>query len=180
MKKDLTDYEKKVFDDLPKEADLNPALRKKIINKLKSDGMIYPDRVNKNWQLWTASMAASILFFITGFLVGKKSLNEKINPAFGYAILLYEDEQFIKGEPLARATEYRDWMLSVSSQGFYIKGQELSEESSVINLSGSDGRVLSGYFLMEANSLEEAVGLAETIPHVKYGGGVEVKKFVNR
>ncbi len=185
MNEDLTDYEKKVFDNLPKKADLNPALREKTVQKLKSDGMIRAVPVKRNGLRWAASVAASILLFISGLKIGQWSViiepvDDEINPALGYAILLYEDEQFIQGEPLARAEEYGDWMRSVSGQGYYIRGQELSDESSAINLPTTTEHVLRGYFLLEAHSLEEAIGLVETIPHVKYGGGVEVKKFVNR
>jgi hypothetical protein len=41
--------------------------------------------------------------------------------------------------------------------------------------SRSPAGVLAGYFVLEAEDLEEAERLAATCPHVAYGGAIEVR-----
>lgn len=185
MRNELTDNEKKVFEQLQKEAKPNPELRNRIVHQLKSDGLVRPDKARRIWLNWAASIAACILFFFLGQYVAYTTTNIEpwrsyIDPQHGFAIILYEDDNFVEGEALARAAEYGEWMHSISEQGIRIQGQELTSESTTINATGSSERVMSGYFLLEANTLEEAVEIASDIPHVKYGGSVEVKKFINR
>jgi hypothetical protein len=65
-----------------------------------------------------------------------------------------------------------------------VDAHKLASDARVMTTSGGDiavassldpERVLGGYFLIKAGSLEEAVELSKTHPHLKYGGEVEIR-----
>jgi hypothetical protein len=55
-----------------------------------------------------------------------------------------------------------------------LKGEDLQV------LSGDEEKRTTGYFLVEANSFEDAIAVAAANPHIKYGGSIEVKPFMVR
>jgi hypothetical protein len=80
--------------------------------------------------------------------------------------------------------EYRQWAIDRENEGRLVSAEKLASttrvmtkaagEISVTGDTGSD-RVLGGYFLITAPSLDDALGMARTHPHLKYGGEVEVR-----
>jgi hypothetical protein len=64
--------------------------------------------------------------------------------------------------------EYRKWAQAVSADGVSIRGEKLRDEA---------GETLSGFFIVEAPSLEAARAIAATCPHVRYGGRIDVREI---
>jgi hypothetical protein len=80
--------------------------------------------------------------------------------------------------------EYRDWAMQRQAEGRLVAAEKLAGETRVmhgrgealaVTESADSDRVLGGYFLITAPSLEDALALAKTHPHLKYGGEVEVR-----
>jgi hypothetical protein len=80
--------------------------------------------------------------------------------------------------------EYRAWAEARAAEGRLVSAEKLSDatrvmtgrgESLSIATSSKTDRVLGGYFLITAPTLEDAIALAKTHPHLKYGGEVEVR-----
>ena len=81
--------------------------------------------------------------------------------------------------------EYNAWCQEMAKAGKFLGGEKLADEGGkVITQSGvTDGpfaeskEVLGGYFTILADSYEEAVELASSSPHVKYGASTHVRQI---
>jgi hypothetical protein len=80
--------------------------------------------------------------------------------------------------------EYRQWAFARDAEGRLVSAEKLSDETRVMEGSGehmtiaadaNSDRVLGGYFLITAPSLDDAIELAKSHPHLKYGGEIEVR-----
>ncbi|HXV14268.1 MAG TPA: YciI family protein [Candidatus Krumholzibacteria bacterium] len=80
--------------------------------------------------------------------------------------------------------EYRQWALDREKEGRLVSAEKLADDTRVmagrgdqmtIATSAHSDRALGGYFLITAPSLDDAIALARTHPHLKYGGEVEVR-----
>lgn len=189
MKEELSDYEKEVFEKLSREELPSPSLEKRIISKLKSENLIITDTFQMNTYLkWAVSVAAAVLIFFSGHYLGKKSVEETIiDPNMGYMLIIKEDDNFKPGEPYEMFQEYSSWMENTFKKGVNITGQELKNEAVVVDsqkkleyLDESTSDKVTGYFILEAPSLELALEVARDNPHLKYGGSIEVKEYMVR
>ena len=181
----LSKYEKKLFRQLPREKSPPEQLEKRVVEKLKKEGLIRKKAFQTYIRRFISSAAAIILFF--GGIYFERLTTEdmqKIQPNRGYMLLLHEDEKFQPGKPMEMFNEYKKWMESTQEQGITITGQELKAESVLVSDSGSHqeerGYRTTGYFILEAESLDKAIKVARANPHTKYGGIVEVKPFMTR
>jgi len=84
--------------------------------------------------------------------------------------------------------EYKQWAEQMARQGKLVGGDKLAEHGGKL-LRGSAGKliitdgpfaeakeVLGGYFVINANSLDEAVELSKSCPHIKYGSSIQVRQ----
>lgn len=80
--------------------------------------------------------------------------------------------------------EYRQWALDRQKEGRLVAAEKLADETRVMTGRGDQltiastahsDRALGGYFLVTAPSLDDAIALAKSHPHLKYGGEVEVR-----
>ncbi len=80
--------------------------------------------------------------------------------------------------------EYRQWALDREKEGRLVSAEKLADETRVMTGRGDQmviatdahtDRALGGYFLITAPTLDDAIALAKTHPHLKYGGEVEVR-----
>ena len=183
----LNENDQRLFDQLEKELQPPAYLEEQLVNQLKFEGHIKENTMNKTGRI-LMGMAASILLFLGGTWFGQSSSDQiTIAPELGYLLLLHEDDRFTPGDPMEMFEEYGTWMENTSARGVKITGQELVNEAVLVrqgapNVSqGADAEIrTTGYFILEANSLEEAIAVAQENPHVKYGGTVEVKAYMNR
>jgi hypothetical protein len=83
--------------------------------------------------------------------------------------------------------EYMAWRESLERDGHFAGGEKLADEGGR-TLSMRDGQVrvtdgpyaeakevMGGYFIVSAASYDEAVEIARTCPHLKYGGRIELR-----
>ncbi len=184
---ELTPEERAAFDELSN-FKLPPAsLEARVINELKNQGLIEKQKTMNIYLKWTASVAASVLIFFAGSYWGKQSIeNSDIDPNLAYMLILHEDESFRPGDPMAMFEEYGNWMQDIIDRGIKITGHELDNEAVMVKASsethfGEEATErTSGYFIVEAESREEALEIARKNPHVKYGGTIELKPYVVR
>lgn len=191
MKEELSNYEKKLFSRLKREEQPPAALERRIIDELKSNHLITSK--TKTYKMnttlkWAASIAATVLLFFIGNYVGKQSTAvQAIEPSRGYMLILHEDDLFKPGEPYEMYQEYAGWMENTMAKGIVMTGQELKNEAVIIDnqqnvkhLDETSARKTTGYFILEAESLEIALEVAKSNPHIKYGGTIEVKQYMVR
>jgi len=177
------------FDRLEKETTPPARLEESIIAKLKSEGLIMTTRPRFLFLKYAASLAAALCLFFGGmfFESQRSAAPAGIDPAHGYMLILHEDAGFKQGEPRAMFEEYSNWMHKTLDRGVKIDGQELKNEAAIVSgdrqvaMLGADaGEKITGYFVIEAASMDEALEVAKDNPHVKYGGSIEVKPFMVR
>jgi hypothetical protein len=149
-------------------------------------------------------VAAAAAVFAIGFLTGNRNVEATKTeeapaqvasaPAASeenqYMLLMFTRGEDASDEPMTDANyeaivdEYRQWAVDRASEGRLVDAHKLASDARVMTTSGGDiavassldpERVLGGYFLIKAGSLEEAVELSKTHPHLKYGGEVEIR-----
>lgn len=88
------------------------------------------------------------------------------------------------------ANQFMAWFNRLSQHGTVLAGNPLEAEGKVV--SGKGGRVVAdgpfaeskeaigGYFLVQADSLEEAVAIAKDCPALAYGTKVEVRPVAEK
>jgi hypothetical protein len=103
------------------------------------------------------------------------------NPA-DYADLSPEQMQTV-------VQEYGAWVQAMGKAGKFVGGEKLADEGGKVitrngtGLSVTDGpyaeskEVLGGYFIVNADSYDEAVEIARGSPHAKYGCATHVRQI---
>ena len=84
--------------------------------------------------------------------------------------------------------DYKDWRNKVAEQGKLVGGNKLRDEGGR-HLTGANGsfrvtdgpfaeakEVIGGYFMITADSYDEAVDISRDCPHLKYGGRIELRE----
>ncbi len=163
-------------------------LEDKVVARLKSEKLIRPRNTRRLITQWVVSAAASVLIFLSGQYYGQLNTTDmiEIEATKGYMLLLHEDERFRPGDPMEMFEDYKSWMENAYASGVKITGQELKNEAVLVTVGEQVAvgeaaqKKTTGYFLLEADTMEEALKVAQANPHVKYGGVVEVKPFMVR
>lgn len=183
---ELTPEEKKAFEALADQQPPSAFLEEKIVNALKDEGLIKKQVTMNQFVKYTVAVAASVLLFLAGTFTAKQSGTVvEIDPMKGYMMILKEDQGFRPGDPMEMFNEYAAWMNATGERGVKITGQELQNEAwrlsadGTTNLNNQEVRT-TGYFIIEAATAEEALAVAQDNPHLKYGGTIELKAYMNR
>jgi len=163
-------------------------LEDNIVTSLQKEGLIKPTITMHTYIKFALGIAASLLVFFVGSYVGQQSIppTEEINPQYGYIMILKEDASFSPGDPMDMFEEYSSWMENLYAKGVKITGQELKAEAFRVTneqttpLDGVDGERTTGYFVIETPTEAEALEVVKDNPHLKYGGIIELKAFMNR
>lgn len=112
-----------------------------------------------------------------------------------YLLLIYHNEPqrvaWTPDEQAAIYTEYRTLRQDLQNQGKFLGGNELKPTTTATTVRVRDGKQsvtdgpfaetkeqLGGYFLIEANDLDEAIAIAARIPTAR-NGSIEVRPVVN-
>ena len=163
------------------------ALKDRVITTLLQRRLL---RRKSTARRWIGLVAAAIVLFAAGLLVGRRPrpAPEATGPQF--ALLLYEDSEYHRDmSQQAAIAEYSAWAHSVRGSGHAISGTPLDPRSWVLHSSGRDVEVLprgvgaeagtmSGFFIIGASSEAEALAIARTCPHLRHGGRIAVRPVI--
>lgn len=131
-----------------------------------------------------AAVALVALGGAAGYLLGNGGSPSAPAPTGAATFLLIvrgeEPQALVTEDRLVR--EYRAWAASLAQQGRLVGGNKLMDDpgrwvsapTAVETRSHSD---ISGYFLVSASGYDEAVQIAESSPHIKYGGTFEIRQI---
>ena len=185
----LSEREQQLFDSLDNVMAPTTGLGTQIITRLRKEGLLKKTNPVRAYIKAVAAVAAAILIFFSGIYFEKIRYEPPIaiNPNQGYMLLLYEGQNFREGNPEQMAIEYGQWMQNIFDKGVKITGQELKKEKTVVTAPDQietppqdEGEKITGYFIIQAPSLEEALEIAQDNPHTRYGGTIAVKSFLIR
>jgi hypothetical protein len=111
-----------------------------------------------------------------------------------YMLLIYDDErawQALDGAAQQEVmADYGRFTAQVKSTGKYLAGAQLQPPASAINVRVRDGKrlvtdgpfaetreQLGGYYVIEANDLDEALAIAGRVPSARFGS-IEVRPVI--
>lgn len=202
--KNWTDAEATVLRSLQDEPVPPAGVEDRVVDALKRRGQIRVQGGSIAMIGKTAGLVvAAAVVFVGGFVTGNRNVEATkttempavaTEPAASadnqYMLLMFTRGEDPSDEPMADAdfaaivAEYRQWAEDRAAEGRLVDAQKLASTTRVMT-AGAGGvsvepdahpdRVLGGYFLITAPSLEEAIELTRTHPHLKYGGEVEVR-----
>jgi hypothetical protein len=93
-----------------------------------------------------------------------------------------------RDEAMKMTNEYVAWATRMRQEGRYVAGDKLTDDAGKVlrNKAGkmvtTDGpyaetkEIVGGYFCIKAANYDEAVDLAQSCPHLKFGGNIEVRQ----
>ncbi len=191
---ELSPEERQAFDRLPREKVPPAFLEDRVVQSLKQSGLISrPENTRRfNSSHIGVAVAASLLFFFLGVAVTKWLAGPTASsnsPEF-MLVLRQSDssEQLSREEELRLAKEYGAWARQLSDQGLVTDGEKLKDERRFLSV--VDGQTvtsenpndlnrsnIAGYFLIKAQSYEQAIQIAGSCPHLKAGGTIEVREI---
>lgn len=165
-------------DPLPRVADLDapPGLEARLRAALVSERLLQPRR-RPNWRLGVGVAAG----FVIGVLVGMSATRSPAPTSADarYMLLLYPGDG--AAHPVvdrdSSALAHREWLVALRTEGRVIRGDRLSPDAPALVGSTSDNAPLvpQGYFVATATSIDDAVRVAASSPHVKAGGRIVVQ-----
>ena len=169
-----------------------PNLEEKIVMKLKSHELLSSNEKKTHGFIFKISYSLGLL--LIGLLIGYSiNSNEgKIvplerNSKSKFILLLYQDEN-LKGDENDRVKDYTLWANEYGAKRIVVAGAKLEGEGKILSMPGKnisiasikseyESRVTSGYFIIETANYDEAMEIALSCPHIKYGGSIEVREF---
>lgn len=151
--------------DLPREMQPARALEERVVSKLVAAGLVRRRRV---WPIWAAAAAAALVVSAIGVAV----LRAPHTPAQGntYVLLLAEDSAYRpapKGHGAERVAELARWADSLNALGKLERAGRLVGPGPI-----------GGLFMIRAADDSAAARIAAACPFRKWGGRVELKRFV--
>lgn len=141
---------------------------------------------------YAINAAIAVVAMVMGLALGQRfdAAPEQAAEGTGhqYVLLLYEDESYdapAPGKMAERIGEYSQWARDVAAAGKYVTGEKLTDDSLLLLPGGTRSNVipaaeqgvLEGYFVITASDLEEAASIAESCPHLRYGGAVSLRRI---
>lgn len=92
-------------------------------------------------------------------------------------------------EAMAMFKAYRDWADKMRAEGRHKGGEKLTDDAGRVlrpngkSASVTDGpyaeskEVVGGFFVISAKNYDEACAIAQTCPHIQFGGRIEVRQI---
>lgn len=166
-------------------------LEEKIITALKAKGLVQltPLARRQSFVRLTAAIASILLVFVLGFALGRRQNASLLstNKKNTFMLLIYESRESV-GNESEKVMEYSLWAKSLRESNHVITGEKLKDSGQLLR--NSQGKLqindirdeipreaLGGYFLIEAKDVDEALSIAESCPHLKYGGAIELRQI---
>jgi hypothetical protein len=199
---ELTDQERKALELLDRERASSPAMEERVVAALIANGSIRAagsGSTGSGWLRGSSLLAASLAMLLVGYLVGRAGAPEPVSSstvktaeASKFMLLLYEPEaDHLRPDPDQlenQANEYRAWGNGLGEKGLLVAGEPLriggrmlqQAEGGVVQAASHPvpaELILGGYFMIYADTLEEAVKIAEESPHLRYNGTIIVRQI---
>ncbi len=161
-----------------------PELESRTLTALGRRGM-FGIPVTNRWPRRVAYVLGAAAIYVLGFfspsVVG---LLEQARPVSGeYLLLLHETPESMAASEADQVREYSRWARQLAAAGTLKSGEKLGETVSSLTGEGHSVTVsagvgdVSGFFLLYAPTYEEAMAIARSCPHLRYGGTIELRRI---
>jgi hypothetical protein len=184
---ELTPEERDALGRLPRTATPPPGLEQATVSALAARGLLRRPRRRLDASL---ALAASVLFIAGGLSLarfGNQATLADTRPRF--ALFLYEGPEYRQPAPGAmdqRVREYVAWARTERRDGIVEGGEKLKDDSEVaVEPDGTTAPAsprlgesrLAGFFLIRAADQRSALVIAQSCPHVRYGGRIVLREI---
>jgi len=166
------------------EGPLPPAgLEDRTTARLAARGLLARRR-GSAWTKAILAAAAGALIFFVGMKTGARPAPAAAAPEGSkFVLLLYQSAEEVGLAPeveASRVREYVGWARVLREDGRSVSGEKLEQERSMLrppagSVVDAANPPIDGFFIISAGTLDEALGVARTCPHLKYGGAIEVR-----
>lgn len=171
--------------DIERETPPPPELKARVVATLKQRGLL---RGSSTMPL--AKLAAGVVLFLGGLAAGRATAPDVMTPAIQYRqrwlLTLYEDSTFSPRAPIPELIrEYSAWADSVRAEGRLVIGEKLAASGGTVvsekyedypETTGAMGSA-EGLFIIAAESQEEALAIARSMPHLRHNGRIVVRRI---
>ncbi|MGQ0590529.1 MAG: hypothetical protein ACT4N8_13550 [Sphingosinicella sp.] len=148
-------------------------MEERIVVALRREGLIAPPK-RRRWVSGVAAAAALIACLAVGAMLIRSGTGGR--PEALYLLALHSGDTYAPAAPGVRASEYGQWARGRSEA--VVDGAELSGHPLILGSASGAKSPVSGYFIIRAATAEEAEAIARTVPHLRYGGTVVVRRIV--
>ena len=159
---------------LARPVDPPSSLEDRVVEALRAQGLLR--RRPKDRRSWLMASAAGLAGAALGWLGrGSWSSVPAADERPEYLLLL---SPYLERPDEATETglvrEHRAWARGLREAGHLVYAERLGDETVVVG--APDARLSpSGFFLVRARSLDEALAIARSCPHVRHGGTITVR-----
>lgn len=140
---------------------------------------LQPPRGRRSLGLIAAGILLAVVAGAAGYQLAGATPDAPTGPQF--LLLLHERPAEMTFDPAridAVVAEYSDWASALAERGELASAEKLRDDGGTWVENAPAPRaedVVSGFFIVNAPSYEEAVRIARESPHLKYGGRIEVR-----
>lgn len=157
------------------------ALEDKVVHALRAESLIL-DRAGWLSRPGARIGAVAAVLLVAAMLAAVATLYPRAAvEGETYMLALYDGPGF-QAAPAggSYAAEYGRWARTHGEgSASVIGGEELGPPAAILGPAGTGDPALAGYFLVRAPSQSEAVALARSSPHIRYGGTIVVRRVRN-
>jgi len=186
----LSSEEREKFAGLSRQRQPSPALETRIISLLKSKGLILMTPSQRFFTAPRLAGAFAVIALVTfGFSLGKwQSPASQPDPGLETFIMLLHESGSVDEHEADKVIEYGKWAQTIAQTNRLRAGAKLRYDGQLLRrideqlearpfAPREDSNHLGGYFLIQARDYDEAVKIASSCPHLKYGGMVELRQI---
>lgn len=173
----LTDDERAAFATLPRELTPDAGLEDRVLMAVTLHQS--RRRLSQEASRWLQAAAAVVIFALgyVSAVAGARTSTPTPSVDGRYLLLLYDVPGTTTADPAAMPTlvaEYTDWFNREHAAGVVESGEQLDIAARTLG-PATPAAPPSGFFVVRARSLDEAVAISEASPHRKHGGAIIVR-----
>jgi hypothetical protein len=165
------------MDRLPADLPPPPSLEARVFDALARDG-VGGRTASRRTRPWWRDAAAAVVLLALGAGAGMLWARPGVDGRPRYLLLLYPGTApaLDSAAERAAAREYGAWAARLRRDGRRVSGERLADGGEVVPAgAAAPDLALQGYFVISADSADDARRLAEASPHARRGGIVVVR-----